>query len=199
MNTLARDNCLAVSADPVSLPLDGIGAARQLSRFRDCPGKEVGGWMEFSKTCSHYRMSQAGSSLVSAGVMTSFQSTAIALFFVILSCVNMCYTYMGRLLHMLHVQGVPLSLHHLWFWVMTGLHWIDHSSSKGGLSYSNRRQCCGELSGEHFGCRIGIPGLAGRQMGRLGVGDACSWNPTGVRVLGDSRVRSCSDRIASHM
>eukprot|EP00116_Pleurobrachia_bachei_P017625 sb/3477887/ len=42
---------------------------------------------------------------------------------------------------------------------MTGLHSIDHNSSKN--------RCCRELSGEHFGCKIDIPSLTNRQINRL--------------------------------
>eukprot|EP00116_Pleurobrachia_bachei_P015878 sb/3476140/ len=38
---------------------------------------------------------------------------------------------------------------------------------RGWLNYSNQKQCCRELSGEHFGCNIDIPSLINRQINRL--------------------------------
>eukprot|EP00116_Pleurobrachia_bachei_P018557 sb/3478819/ len=70
-------------------------------------------------------------------------------------------------------------------------------TQKNRLIYSNQKQCCRELSGEHFGCKIDIPSLTNRRINRLKVKNTCSRNPTGVHVVKNSQVQSCSYHIAS--
>eukprot|EP00116_Pleurobrachia_bachei_P018266 sb/3478528/ len=57
---------------------------------------------------------------------------------------------------------------------MGGFHSNAHNSSKNRLNYSNQKQCCRELLGEHFGCKIDIPSLANCQINCLKVKNTCS-------------------------